>query len=36
MKIKENLSHTLMADFIDEDSVVLDIGGNKGDFLNLS
>jgi hypothetical protein len=32
MKVKEKLLHTFIADFIDEDSIVLDLGGNKGEF----
>jgi FkbM family methyltransferase len=32
MKVKEKLLHTFIADFINEDSIVLDLGGNKGEF----
>jgi hypothetical protein len=32
MKIREKLLHHFIEDFIDENSIIVDLGGNKGEF----
>lgn len=32
MKVIEYLYHTFISDFLDENSIVIDLGGNKGEF----
>ncbi len=32
MKLIEKLAHTFVADFLNENSIFLDLGGNRGEF----